>query len=87
MPHLADSANTPYFMPETADELWKLATTPHPVVGQARHLGEALIHAKMIEAAVLAECLELQQEERSQGRWRAIGQLLIENGALTPDQL
>lgn len=87
MPHLSDSVDAPYFMPETADELWKLATTPHPVVGQAQHLGEALIHAKMIEASMLAECLQLQQQERTQGRWRAIGQLLIESGALTPEQL
>ena len=87
MPDLTDTSTAPYFTPQSADELWALATTPHPKFGQARHLGEALIQAQLIDAKVLHECLQLQQQERDNGQARSIGQLLIECGHVTPGQL
>ena len=43
-----DTASSQYFEPRNTDELWDLVTSPHPVVGRARHLGEALINAGML---------------------------------------
>ena len=49
-----DAASPPFFAPSSMDALWTLVTSPHPVVGKARHLGEALINAGMISSAELA---------------------------------
>lgn len=73
--------------PENVDALWKLVSTPHPVVGKAHHLGEALMHAGVITPSALADSLAIQQLERERGRDRPIGQLLIERGNLTEEQL
>ena len=45
---------SPHFDPPSADALWQLINSPHPVVGAARHLGEALVNAGMVRAAALA---------------------------------
>ena len=34
--------------PPSTDALWMLLSTPHPAIGKARHLGEALLHAGLI---------------------------------------
>ncbi len=75
------------FHPENADALWKLVTAPHPVVGKARHLGEALMHARVISPSVLADALAIQQVERERGKDQPIGQILIERGDMTQEQL
>ncbi|GAB3366867.1 MULTISPECIES: GspE/PulE family protein [Giesbergeria] len=87
MPLTPDAAAAPYFTPCHADELWALATNPHPTLGQARHLGEALIHAKVLDTNTLAESLKLQQTEREQGHERPIGQILVECGHVSAAQL
>jgi type II secretory ATPase GspE/PulE/Tfp pilus assembly ATPase PilB-like protein len=87
MPDTSHVAATSYFTPHHADELWTLATNPHPTLGQARHLGEALIHAKVLDADTLAESLKLQQTEREQGHERPIGQILVECGHVSTAQL
>ncbi|MBX9937118.1 MAG: Flp pilus assembly complex ATPase component TadA [Burkholderiaceae bacterium] len=87
MPDFSDAAVAPYFTPHNADELWALATTPHPTLGQARHLGEALVQAKVLDATALAESLKIQQMEREQGQQRSIGQILVEYGHVSPAQL
>lgn len=73
--------------PESTDALWKLLTTPHPLIGKARHLGEALLHAGLITPAALASSLQAQRLERDKGRDRPIGQILVEQHDLTQDQL
>ena len=78
---------SPHFDPPSADALWQLINSPHPVVGAARHLGEALVNAGMVRAAALADALQLQHQERAQGVHRLIGQILISGGALTQEQL
>ena len=80
-------AHAQCFHPENADALWKLVNTPHPVLGKAHHLGEALIHAGAISPSVLADSLAVQQRERERGRGRPIGQILIERGILTEERL
>lgn len=54
-----------------------LLSTPHPAIGKARHLGEALLHAGLITPAALASSLQTQQEERDKGNARPIGQILV----------
>jgi len=78
---------SPHFEPSGSDALWQLINSPHPVVGTAKHLGEALVNAGMVRAAALAEALQLQRQERAQGVHRLIGQILIGGGELTQDQL
>ena len=62
-----NTASPPFFAPTSMDALWTLLTSPHPVVGKARHLGEALINAGMISPADLHQALTAQQIEREQG--------------------
>ena len=64
-----------------------LLSTPHPAIGKARHLGEALLHAGLITPAALASSLQTQQEERDKGNARPIGQILVEQHDLSQDQL
>ena len=71
-----DTASSQYFEPRNTDELWDLVTSPHPVVGRARHLGEALINAGMLQPTDLMQSLRMQQSERDRGRQRPIGQIL-----------
>jgi len=73
--------------PDSTEALWKLLTTPHPVIGKARHLGEALLHAGLITPSALASSLQMQRLERDKGRDRPIGQILVEQHDLTQDQL
>lgn len=87
MPDTSDAVAASYFTPHHADELWALATNPHPTLGQARHLGEALIQAQVLDASTLAESLKLQQTEREQGHERPIGQILVEYGHVSATQL
>ena len=61
------------FRPQSADALWRQISTPHPTVGKARHLGEALVHAGLLSTPDLAEGLQAQQEERGNGVQRPIG--------------
>lgn len=81
------TASTPCIRPINADAFWALLSKPHPVVGKARHLGEALIQAGLISPAQLDAGLRLQSQERSVGTYRRIGQILVESGALTQEQL
>lgn len=81
---LAPSA---HFDPLNGDALWQLVSSPHPVVGAARHLGEALVNAGMVRPAALADALALQREERGGGLHRLIGQILVGYGDLSQDQL
>ena len=82
-----DSGSSQYFEPRNTDELWDLVTSPHPVVGRARHLGEALINAGMLQPTDLMQSLRMQQSERDRGRQRPIGQILTELGLVSQDQL
>ena len=75
------------FEPDSLDALWELVTTPHPVVGKAHHIGEALLHAGVVSPAQLAHALQLQQAEREQGHDLPLGQWLISQGILTEEQL
>ena len=43
------------FRPPNAESLWKQLSAPHPTVGKARHLGEALIHAGMLSPSALQD--------------------------------
>ena len=72
--------------PQSTDALWMLLSTPHPALGKARHLGEALLHAGLITPAALASSLQTQQEERDKGNARPIGQILVEQHDLSQDQ-
>jgi len=80
-------APTPTFTPPHAEALWKLVTVPHPVIGKAHHLGEALVHAGLISAPVLADALQIQQLERQTGKDPHLGQILVSHGHVTPEQL
>ena len=82
-----DTASSQYFEPRNTDEPWDLVTSPHPVVGRARHLGEALINAGMLQPTDLMQSLRMQQSERDRGRQRPIGQILTELGLVSQDQL
>ncbi len=82
-----DLSHSPYFSPPHLEALWKLVTSPHPVVGKAKHLGEALINAGMIRPPNLHQGLTEQQLEREEGRHRLIGQILVGQGHLSQDQL
>ncbi len=75
------------FQPDSLNALWELVTTPHPVVGKAHHLGEALLHAGVITPTQLAHALQVQQAEREQGHDLPLGQWLIHQGVLTEEQL
>ncbi len=75
------------FTPSDADALWKLVTTPHPVVGKARHLGEALLQAGIISERTLLEGLQAQKAEQRIGIRRQVGQILVDRGNMTQDQL
>ena len=75
------------FRPQSADALWKQLSTPHPTVGKARHLGEAMVHAGLLSVPALEDGLQAQKRERTDGVQRPIGQILVDRGALTQDQL
>ena len=62
----ASATHTPatFFEPQDADSLWKLVSTPHPLVGKARHLGEALVNADMVAVDAVIAGLQAQQEEQ-----------------------
>ena len=77
----------PSIRPISADALWKLLSKPHPTVGRAHHLGEALIQAGLVSPAELENGLSIQEQERKVGIYRRIGQILVESGALTQEQL
>jgi len=83
----ANGTPSTFFEPRDNESLWKLVTTPHPLVGKARHLGEALVNADMVGPAKLIAGLRAQQGEREQGVHRLIGQILVEQGHLSQDQL
>ena len=83
----ANGTPSTFFEPRDTESLWKLVTTPHPLVGKARHLGEALLNADMVTPATLRAGLQAQQVEREQGVRRLIGQILVEQGHLSQDQL
>ncbi len=89
MPESLDTNPAPAqcFRPENTEALWKLVSAPHPVVGKAHHLGEALLHAGAITPSALADSLAIQQLEQERGKDRPIGQILIERGDLTEEQL
>ena len=76
-----------HFEPASTDALWQLVSSPHPVVGSAKHLGEALITAGMVPASAVADALKLQHHERDRGVHRLIGQILVGLGSVTQDQL
>ena len=75
------------FTPHDTDALWRLVTTPHPVVGKARHLGEALLQAGIINETKLLEGLQAQKAEQGKGIRRQVGQILVDRGDVTQDQL
>ncbi|MFN4120732.1 GspE/PulE family protein [Acidovorax sp.] len=81
------SSSSHSFRPSSAEALWKQLSTPHPSVGKARHLGEALVHAGLLSPPALSEGLQAQQAERAEGQHRLIGQILVDRGALTQEQL
>ena len=85
----ASATHTPatFFGPQDADSLWKLVSTPHPLVGKAPHLGEALVNADMVAVDAVIAGLQAQQEERKRGVQRLIGQILVDQGQLSQDQL
>ena len=87
----APPPNTPqpstYFEPTSNDALWQLVSSPHPVVGSAKHLGEALVNAGMVQTATVLDALKLQHHERDRGEHRLLGQILVSLGSLTQDQL
>ena len=90
MTDAAASASPPpvhSFRPSNADALWKQLSSPHPTVGKARHLGEALVHAGLLSPPALTEGLKAQQVERAKDQHRLIGQILVDRGELTQDQL
>ncbi|UCU99518.1 GspE/PulE family protein [Acidovorax radicis] len=89
MPTSTTATSTPstFFEPQDAEALWKLVSTPHPLVGKARHLGEALVNADMVATDALMAGLQTQQAERKAGVQRLIGQILVDQGHLSQDQL
>ena len=87
MPEPLDPTPPQCFSPQDPDALWKLVTTPHPVVGKARHLGEALLQAGLISEDTLLESLKTQKSEHGQGIRRQVGQILVDHGDMTQDQL
>ena len=76
-----------YFEPTSNDALWQLVSSPHPVVGSAKHLGEALVNSGMVQTATVLDALKLQHHERDRGEHRLLGQILVGLGSLTQDQL
>ncbi|MBI5259368.1 MAG: Flp pilus assembly complex ATPase component TadA [Burkholderiales bacterium] len=69
-------------VPGTLDDLRQALDAP--AGHRARHLGEALVERGLIDGATLRRMLELQ---RNTTPHRLLGQLLLDNGALTPLQL
>jgi type II secretory ATPase GspE/PulE/Tfp pilus assembly ATPase PilB-like protein len=57
------------------------------VVGKARHLGEALLQAGIISEHALQEGLQAQKAEQGIGIRRQVGQILVDRGDVTQDQL
>ena len=86
-PHPDALQPSTHFEPLSNDALWQLVNSPHPVVGSAKHLGEALVNAGMVAAVTVADALQLQRHERERGKHRLIGQILVELGSVTQDQL
>ena len=76
-----------HFEPQNNDALWQLVNSPHPVVGSAKHLGEALVNAGMVLSTTIDDALQLQRHERERGVRRQLGQILVELGSVTQDQL
>ncbi|MDD2713828.1 MAG: GspE/PulE family protein [Simplicispira sp.] len=73
--------------PKDADSLWRLINTPHPVVGNAHHLGQALVQAGLVTPAALQCGLQTQQQQQGHGQHQPIGQILVAQGDLTQERL
>ena len=86
-PETLASAPPQCFTPPDTTALWKLVTTPHPVMGKARHLGEALLQAGIISERTLLDGLQAQKAEHEIGVRRQVGQILVDRGDVTQDQL
>jgi hypothetical protein len=71
-----------HFPAPSTDALWMLVSTPHPVVGKARHLGEALLHAGMISRRADQQLAGTAERTRTKAT-TPIGQILVEQGDLS----
>ena len=57
------------------------------MVGKARHLGEALLHAGIISESALLDSLRAQKSDQERSIRRQIGQILVDQGDVTQEQL
>ena len=73
--------------PPSTEALWQHLSTPHPQVGKARHLGEALLHSGLISLATLRHVLQAQKEGLEHHQHRQLGQILVDEGHLSQEQL
>ena len=76
-----------HFEPASNEALWQLLSAPHPLTGSAKHLGEALVNAGIVQAGAVSDALKLQHHERDRGLRRLLGQILVGLGSVTQDQL
>ncbi|WP_334155019.1 GspE/PulE family protein [Tepidimonas sp.] len=73
--------------PRTPAELWQLLRRPEGRALTARHVGEALVQAGLIDERQLREALRVQMDERRLGLNRQLGEQLVDSGVITESQL
>ena len=73
--------------PRTPADLLEWLQHPETRALSARHVGEALVAAGLIDERQLREALLAQLEDRKLGLHRPLGEQLVEAGALTESQL
>lgn len=81
-------APQPIERPASPQALWDLVNADDTAPRQAlRHLGQALVSHGLVTPGQLQAALQAQQQEGHAGRRHPLGQLLVESGALSQEQL
>ena len=73
--------------PVSATDLWAFLKHPSPGATGTRHIGEALLNAKVINSSQLQLALRTQELERSHGVHHMLGRNLVDSGVISKPQL
>jgi type II secretory ATPase GspE/PulE/Tfp pilus assembly ATPase PilB-like protein len=73
--------------PCNPSELWSILQSKALVVGNTRHLGQALIDACVIDSKQLQYALDAQVKERALGVYATLGSSLVATGVISEVQL
>lgn len=80
-------AHLKFATPVNPSELWQILENCAATTVGSWHIGEALIHAKLIDREQLNQALQTQEMDHSHGIHKSLGKILIEAGVISSQQL